>query len=98
MSQKLDTLRVINAVGIASIALALSAIAAAAQAYPPEVVAHCARVAPKMPGMGCITCDNFRDYVEHACEANRGRIPGSLSFEGQPFDDGPTEQDWEFSR
>lgn len=98
MSQKQNTFRVVSAVGIASIALALSAITANAQAYPPEVVAHCARVSQKMPGMGCTTCDNFRDYVEHACEANGGRVPGSLSFDGQPFDNGPTEHDREYSR
>jgi hypothetical protein len=50
-----------------------------------------------MPGIGCTTCDNFRDYMEHACEANGGSIPGSLTvFGNRPYDNGPTARDREY--
>jgi hypothetical protein len=97
MIQKSGLLRAAAAVGTVSIVLPLLATATAAQAYPRDVVAHCAREAQKMPGMGCTTCDNFRDYVEHACEANGGRIPGSLTVLGnRPYDEWPTARDRDY--
>jgi hypothetical protein len=96
---RLCSSRIVSTVGIASIALASSTITANAQTYPPQVVAHCARVAQKMPSMSCTTRDKLRDYMEHACDANGGRVPGSLTvFDRQPYDNGPAEQDREFSQ
>jgi hypothetical protein len=74
--------------------LALSVGTAAAQVYPREVIAHCARMVQKMPELRCTTCDTFRDRMELACEANGGRIPGSRTiFGSEPFDRGPTAED-----
>jgi hypothetical protein len=81
-------------VALGATLLALSAGAALAQAYPREVVAHCARIVSQMSEVRCMTCDSFRDRMEWACEANGGRIPGSRTiFGGAPFDNGPTLQD-----
>jgi len=94
---KWESSRHMGRIGIVSIMLALSANAAAAQAYPRDVVAHCAREAQTMPGLGCTSCDTLRDNVEHACEANGGRLPGSLTvFGNRPFDNGPTAHDREY--
>ena len=97
MIQKSGLLRAAAAVGAVSIVLPLLATAVAAQSYPRDVVARCAREAQKMPGIGCTTCDNLRDYMEHACEANGGSIPGSLTvFGNRPYDDGRTARDREY--
>jgi hypothetical protein len=81
-------------VAFGTMLLAVSASTAAAQVYPREVVAHCARIVSQMPEVRCMTCDSFRDRMEAACEANGGRIPGSRTiFGGAPFDTGPTLQD-----
>src|SRR5262249_32413771 len=61
-------------VSLGGLFLVLSMGTAAAQAYPREVVAHCARMVQKMPELGCTTCDGFRWRMEQACEANGGRI------------------------
>jgi hypothetical protein len=73
-------------VAIAPVAVALLVTAAAAQYYPPDVVERCARASAKMPGTTCTTCDNFRDYYEHACEANGGEIPGASTMYHNPSD------------
>jgi hypothetical protein len=78
----------------AAIFLALSVGAAAAQVYPRDVVAHCARITSQMRELGCMTCDGYRDRMRLACEANGGRIPGSRTLFGtEPFDTGPTGVD-----
>jgi len=99
MILKLDYARIKHfaGFGIVPMVLAFSVCTAAAQNYSREVVAHCAREAQTMPGLGCTTCDNLRDYVEHACEANGGRLPGSLTvFGNRPFDNGPTAREREY--
>jgi hypothetical protein len=81
-------------VSLGSLFLVLSMGPAAAQAYPREVVAHCARMVQKMPELGCTTCEGFRWRMEQACEANGGRVPGSRTIFGtEPFDRGPTAVD-----
>jgi hypothetical protein len=84
-----------NVAGLGAVVLfvVISATGATAQVYPPEVIKHCIRMASKMPGTSCTTCGEYRDYYEHACEANGGRIPGSQTFDNRPFDSGPTEED-----
>jgi hypothetical protein len=79
------TVRTLLPVAIAPVAVALLVTAAAAQYYPPDVVERCARVG-EMPGTTCTTCDNFRDYYEHACEANGGEIPGASTMYHNPSD------------
>ena len=72
----------------------LSVGAAAAQGYPRDVVAHCARITSQMRELGCMTCDGYRDRMRLACEANGGRIPGSRALFGtELFDTGPTGTD-----
>jgi hypothetical protein len=67
---------------------------AAAQLYPREVVAHCARVTDALPELKSVSDDAYRDRVRWACEANGGSIPGAR-FPGAtaPFDTGPTAED-----
>jgi hypothetical protein len=78
---------------VPAVLVTVSAGMATAQWYPREVIAHCVRVASKMPMATCTSCDNFRDYVEHACEANGGRLPGTMGAGMEPFDTGPTADD-----
>jgi hypothetical protein len=81
------TVRVLLSAVIAPVALALLVTAAAAQYYSPDIVARCTRAAAKMPGTTCMTCDNFRDYYEHACEANGGTMPGATATYDNRSDD-----------
>ena len=79
---------------MAFVALAFSIDGAMAQPYPRDVIAHCRRVADAYPAHHCSSCDNFRDDIEYACEANGGRLPGPLTIFGdRPYDYGPTWQD-----
>jgi hypothetical protein len=77
-----------------AVVVALSMGTAAAQLYPREVVAHCARVTEALPELKSISDDAYRDRVRWACEANGGTIPGTR-FPGAtaPFDTGPTAED-----
>jgi hypothetical protein len=78
----------------AALLLALSAGAAAAQAYPPEVIAHCARIVSTMHELSCRSCDVYRDRRQLACEAAGGRVLGPrFPFGPAPFDLGPTAKD-----
>jgi hypothetical protein len=63
--------------GIAAVVIALPLGAALAQRAPNSVIENCNQQAVKQPGFQCNTCDQQRDDVEHACEANGGRVPGS---------------------
>jgi hypothetical protein len=67
---------------------------AEARQYPPEAVAHCARVTDALPELKSISDDAYRDRVRWACEANGGSIAGTR-FPGatEPFDTGPTAVD-----
>jgi hypothetical protein len=81
------TVRTLSSVAIAPVAVALLVTAAAAQYYSPDIIWRCTRAAAKMPGTTCMTCDNFRDYYEHACEANGGTMPGATITDDNQSDD-----------
>jgi hypothetical protein len=87
---KSDSTKNIARPGLSAVLLALSVVTAAAQAYPPGVIARCARVVERMPELGCDTCDGYRDSMRHACEANGGWLPGEdVRFGRGPFGAGP---------
>jgi hypothetical protein len=87
---KCDSTKNIARLGFPVVFLVLSVATAAAQVYPPGVIAHCARVIEGMPELGCDTCDTYRDSMRHACEANGGWLPGTgVIFGPGPFGTGP---------